>query len=78
MMTVKNLNVRDLDSVVNVSAWGPHPGPGGPGGPHGPGGPGGPHGPGGPGGPHGPGGPRRSYNEDKESLDTVKVLKLAA
>ena len=60
MMTVKNLNVRDLDSVVNVSAWGPHPGPGGPG------------------GPHGPGGPRRSYNEDQESLDTVKVLKLAA
>lgn len=68
MMTVKNLNIRDLNSVVKVSAWGPH-GPGGPGGPH--------PGPGGPGGPHGPG-PRGIISNKEESLNTVKVLKLAA
>ena len=45
MMTVKNLNIGNLDSVVKVSAWGPHPGPWGPHEPHP--GPGGPHEPGG-------------------------------
>lgn len=70
MMTVKNLNVRDLkNSVVNVYTCGPHPGPGGPHEPH--------PGPGGP--PHGPG-PRGilSNEKEEESLNTVKVLKLVA
>ena len=62
MMTVKNLNIGNLDSVVKVSAWGPHPGPGGP------------HEPG---GPHRPG-PRGILSNEEESLNTVKVLKLVA